>query len=48
VSGGPEFAQAMDLLVAKYPQYRTLGFEREGGHGDPRPRPSAGWPGANA
>jgi hypothetical protein len=31
VSGGPEFAQAMDLLVAKYPQYRTLGFEREAG-----------------
>jgi hypothetical protein len=21
----------MDLLVAKYPQYRTLGFEREAG-----------------
>jgi PPOX class probable F420-dependent enzyme len=31
VTGGPEFAQAMDLLVAKYPQYRTLGFEREAG-----------------
>ena len=31
VAGGPEFAQAMDLLVAKYPQYRTLGFEREAG-----------------
>jgi PPOX class probable F420-dependent enzyme len=31
VTGGPEFAQAMDLLVVKYPQYRTLGFEREAG-----------------
>jgi PPOX class probable F420-dependent enzyme len=31
LTGGPEFAQAMDLLVAKYPQYRTLGFERETG-----------------
>jgi PPOX class probable F420-dependent enzyme len=31
VTGGPEFAQAMDLLVAKYPQYRTLSFEREAG-----------------
>lgn len=31
VTGGPEYTQAMDLLVAKYPQYRTLGVDREAG-----------------
>jgi PPOX class probable F420-dependent enzyme len=29
--GGREFAYAIDLLVAKYPQYRELGLSREAG-----------------
>ncbi|MBI3637370.1 MAG: TIGR03668 family PPOX class F420-dependent oxidoreductase [Candidatus Rokubacteria bacterium] len=28
---GPAFTTAADLLVAKYPQYRTLGLDRERG-----------------
>lgn len=28
---GPQFAHGVDLLVAKYPQYRTLGLPRERG-----------------
>jgi PPOX class probable F420-dependent enzyme len=31
VTGGAEFARAVDLLVAKYPQYRSLGLDREHG-----------------
>ena len=31
LTGGPEFARAVDLLVAKYAQYRTLGLSRESG-----------------
>jgi len=31
LTGGPEFARAVDLLVAKYPQYRTLHLSRESG-----------------
>lgn len=31
LTGGPEFTRAIDLLVAKYPQYRTLGLDREAG-----------------
>lgn len=29
LEGGPEAGGAADLLVARYPQYRTLGLERE-------------------
>jgi len=28
---GPQFAHGVDLLVAKYSQYRTLGLARERG-----------------
>ena len=31
LTDGSEFARAIDLLVAKYPQYRTLGLSRESG-----------------
>ena len=31
LTGGPEFARAVDLLIAKYAQYRTLGLSRESG-----------------
>ena len=31
LTGGADFARAVDLLVAKYPQYRTLGLARESG-----------------
>ena len=31
LTNGPEFARAVDLLVAKYPQYRTLHLSRESG-----------------
>jgi coenzyme F420-0:L-glutamate ligase / coenzyme F420-1:gamma-L-glutamate ligase len=31
VSGGREYAYAVDLLVAKYAQYRTLALDRERG-----------------
>ena len=31
LTDGPEFSHAVDLLVAKYPQYRTLGLSRESG-----------------
>lgn len=31
LAGGSEFAQAVDLLVAKYPQYRTFHLPRESG-----------------
>ena len=31
LSDGAEFGRAVDLLVAKYPQYRTLGLSRESG-----------------
>ena len=31
LTSGPEFARAVDLLVAKYAQYRTLGLSRESG-----------------
>lgn len=28
---GPEFGRATDLLVAKYPQYRVMGLDRDSG-----------------
>ena len=28
---GEEFTRAIDLLLAKYPQYRAMGFDRESG-----------------
>jgi PPOX class probable F420-dependent enzyme len=31
LTAGQEFARAIDLLVAKYPQYRTLPLDRAGG-----------------
>ena len=31
LTGGPDFGPAIDLLIAKYPQYRTLGLGREAG-----------------
>jgi len=31
LTGGDEFARAIDLLTAKYPQYRTLALPREAG-----------------
>ncbi len=31
LTGGDEFAGAIDLLVAKYPQYRTLALDRTSG-----------------
>jgi len=31
LTGGPEFTRAVDLLVAKYPQYRTPHLSRESG-----------------
>jgi len=31
LTGGAEFTRAIDLLVAKYPQYRALGLSRESG-----------------
>ena len=31
LTGGAELARAVDLLVAKYPQYRTLGLSRASG-----------------
>lgn len=31
LTDGPQFARAVDLLVAKYPQYRSLGLPRERG-----------------
>jgi len=31
LTDGAEFSRAVDLLVAKYPQYRTLGLSRESG-----------------
>lgn len=31
LEGGAEFTAGVDLLVEKYPQYRTLGLERERG-----------------
>ena len=31
LTAGPELAHAIDLLIAKYPQYRTLGLTTEGG-----------------
>lgn len=31
LTGGVERARAVDLLVAKYPQYRTMGLDREAG-----------------
>jgi PPOX class probable F420-dependent enzyme len=31
LTGGAEFSRAIDLLVAKYPQYRTLGLPRDTG-----------------
>jgi PPOX class probable F420-dependent enzyme len=31
LTDGAEFSTAIDLLVAKYPQYRTLGLSRETG-----------------
>lgn len=31
LTDGAEFSRAIDLLVAKYPQYRTLGLSRESG-----------------
>jgi PPOX class probable F420-dependent enzyme len=31
VTAGPDLAHGIDLLVAKYAQYRTLGLAREGG-----------------
>jgi len=31
LTNGPEFARAVDLLVAKYPQYRTLHLSRDSG-----------------
>jgi PPOX class probable F420-dependent enzyme len=30
LTGGPEFARAIDELRAKYPQYRTMDLERDG------------------
>ena len=29
--GGPDFSRAIDRLVEKYPQYRTMGLDREEG-----------------
>ncbi len=31
LSGGDEFARAIDMLVVKYPQYRALGLDRDAG-----------------
>lgn len=31
LTDGPQFAHGVDLLLAKYPQYRTLGLPRERG-----------------
>ena len=31
LTGGEEFSQAVDLLTAKYPQYRTMGLDRHAG-----------------
>ena len=31
LSGGPDFSRGIDLLVAKYPQYRTMGLSRDSG-----------------
>jgi PPOX class probable F420-dependent enzyme len=31
LTGGRDFAKAVDLLVAKYPQYRAMGLSRERG-----------------
>jgi PPOX class probable F420-dependent enzyme len=31
LTGGEEYGRGIDLLVAKYPQYRTLGLDRESG-----------------
>ncbi len=31
LTGGRDFAEAVDLLVAKYPQYRAMGLSRERG-----------------
>jgi PPOX class probable F420-dependent enzyme len=31
LTGGTDFARAVDLLLAKYPQYRTMGLDRETG-----------------
>jgi PPOX class probable F420-dependent enzyme len=31
LAGGPEFTAAIDLLVDKYPQYRTLALDRDRG-----------------
>ena len=31
LTAGPEFARGVDLLVAKYEQYRSLGLSREAG-----------------
>jgi PPOX class probable F420-dependent enzyme len=31
LTGGPSYAGAVDLLTAKYPQYRTLGLDRAAG-----------------
>jgi PPOX class probable F420-dependent enzyme len=31
LTGGPEFGRAIDLLVAKYPQYGALPLDRAGG-----------------
>ena len=31
LSGGPDFSRGVDLLVAKYPQYRAMGLSRDAG-----------------
>lgn len=31
LSGGPEYARGIELLLAKYPQYRAMGLPPEGG-----------------
>lgn len=31
LTGGPELGRAVDLLLDKYPQYRTMGLDRESG-----------------
>jgi len=32
LTGGPEFARGVDLLIDKYPQYRSLALSRDAGH----------------
>ena len=31
LTGGSDFSRGVDLLLAKYPQYRSMGLDREGG-----------------